>query len=177
MQKVLWTVHYTLDSQCDRLWLCQPGRKGLKRVNGTRNGNEQGPAATTERAGAKRRCALQHGVSLPGCRKRRIRRVKGVAHPERMLQALLLRHGMEARRAETVYRLRSRQPARTPAVKPGTGRKKRTGDYMRLSGKPRQQGGEQSRDGRQLSGVMPAGNIRSENAFLFCTAQCCTRPK
>ncbi|AWO38987.1 hypothetical protein FKL27_25695 [Klebsiella pneumoniae] len=26
MQKVLWTVHYTLDSQCDRLWLCQPGR-------------------------------------------------------------------------------------------------------------------------------------------------------
>ncbi|CAK9887163.1 MAG: hypothetical protein XXXJIFNMEKO3_LKCDNKCA_00111 (plasmid) [Candidatus Erwinia impunctatus] len=31
----------------------------------------------TERAGAKRRCALQPGVSLSGCRKRRIRRVKG----------------------------------------------------------------------------------------------------
>lgn len=49
------------------------------------------------------------------------------APPERRLQALVLRHGMEARRAETVYRLRSRQPARTPAVKPGTGRKQKTG--------------------------------------------------
>ncbi|GKL61057.1 hypothetical protein NUKP61_40860 [Klebsiella variicola] len=76
-------------------------------MNGTRNGNEQRPAATTERTGAKRRCALQPGVSLPGCEKRRIRRVKGAAHPERRLQALVLRHGMEARRAETVYRLRS----------------------------------------------------------------------
>nr|AWM64394.1 hypothetical protein CLEHKFCG_00058 [Klebsiella pneumoniae subsp. pneumoniae] len=45
----------------------------------------------------------------------------------RMLQALVLRHGMEARRAETVYRLRSRQPARTPAMKTGTGRKQKTG--------------------------------------------------
>jgi hypothetical protein len=32
---------------------------------------EQEPAATTKRAGAKRRCALQPGVSLPGCGKRR----------------------------------------------------------------------------------------------------------
>ncbi|ECG8516276.1 hypothetical protein DLR11_14885 [Salmonella enterica subsp. salamae] len=52
---------------------------------------------------------------------------KGAAHPERMLQALVLRHGMEARRAETVYRLRSRQPARTPAMKSGTGRKQKMG--------------------------------------------------
>ncbi|ENZ87741.1 hypothetical protein D088_930140 [Salmonella enterica subsp. houtenae serovar 16:z4,z32:-- str. RKS3027] len=45
-----------------------------------------------------------------------------------MLQALVLRHSMEARRAETVYRLRSRQPARTPAVKTGAGRKQKMGD-------------------------------------------------
>ncbi|EBF0561117.1 hypothetical protein DCU08_23695 [Salmonella enterica] len=30
MQKVLWAVHYTLDSQCDRLWLYKPRRKDSK---------------------------------------------------------------------------------------------------------------------------------------------------
>ncbi|CEB75837.1 O2R_65 [Salmonella enterica subsp. enterica serovar Paratyphi A] len=34
-------------------------------------GNEQGPAATTESACAKRRCALHPGVFLPGCQERR----------------------------------------------------------------------------------------------------------
>ncbi|TVS77147.1 hypothetical protein FP514_00610 [Escherichia coli] len=42
-------------------------------------GNEQGPAATTESACAKRRCALHPGGLLPGCRERRPRRDRGGA--------------------------------------------------------------------------------------------------
>ena len=42
-------------------------------------GNEQGPAATTESACAKRRCPLHPGGLLPGCRERRPRRDKGGA--------------------------------------------------------------------------------------------------
>lgn len=49
-------------------------------------GNEQGPAATTESACAKRRCPLHPGGLLPGCRERRPRRDKGGA-TERSLQA------------------------------------------------------------------------------------------
>ncbi len=61
-------------------------------------GNEQGPAATTESACAKRRCPLHPGGLLPGCRERRpaaFCRDAGsaghgatrVARPERSLQA------------------------------------------------------------------------------------------
>ena len=42
-------------------------------------GNEQGPAATTESACAKRRCPLHPGGLLPGCRERRPRRDRGGA--------------------------------------------------------------------------------------------------
>ena len=42
-------------------------------------GNEQGPAATTESACAKRRCALHPGGLLPGCLERRPRRDRGGA--------------------------------------------------------------------------------------------------
>ncbi|HGW7600149.1 TPA: hypothetical protein ACNRHN_005108, partial [Escherichia coli] len=42
-------------------------------------GNEQGPAATTKSACAKRRCALHPGVFLPGCQERRPRRDRGGA--------------------------------------------------------------------------------------------------
>ena len=47
-----------------------PGEWTQTGDTGTR-GKEQAPAATTKSAGAKRRCALQPGVSLPGCEKRR----------------------------------------------------------------------------------------------------------
>ena len=49
-------------------------------------GNEQGPAATTESACAKRRCPLHPGGLLPGCRERRPRRDRGGA-TVRSLQA------------------------------------------------------------------------------------------
>ena len=42
-------------------------------------GNEQGPAATTESACAKRRCPLHPGGLLPGCQERRPRRDRGGA--------------------------------------------------------------------------------------------------
>lgn len=64
-------------------------------------GNEQGPAATTESACAKRRCALHPGGLLPGCQELRPRRDRGgateAARPERSLQAGGFASGMEAR--------------------------------------------------------------------------------
>ena len=49
-------------------------------------GNEQGPAATTESACAKRRCPSHPGGLLPGCQERRPRRDRGGA-TVRSLQA------------------------------------------------------------------------------------------
>ncbi|NUV05500.1 hypothetical protein MS6194_05039 [Escherichia coli] len=49
-------------------------------------GNEQGPAATTESACAKRRCPLHPGGLLPGCRSAGHGATR-VARPERSLQA------------------------------------------------------------------------------------------
>ncbi|EOA1534018.1 hypothetical protein ACHPQR_004527 [Salmonella enterica subsp. enterica serovar Braenderup] len=43
----MWTVHFTLDSQCGGLWLYQPPATGAKTGNGARSGDEQGAAATT----------------------------------------------------------------------------------------------------------------------------------
>ena len=59
---------------------------GLKGVKGHQVRKEQEPAATTKRAGAKRRCALQPGGRLPGC-KAQVTARKRASHPERMLQA------------------------------------------------------------------------------------------
>ncbi len=55
-----------------------PRRQGLIRVCGTGR-HEQGPAATTESACAKRRCPLHPGGLLPGCQERRPRRDRGGA--------------------------------------------------------------------------------------------------
>jgi len=81
--------------------------------------NEQEPAATTERAGAKRRCpeeARQHyrragesGASVDGCRKRDVKPATVRWKPDR---------------AETVYRLRLRQ-RRFPSGKSPAGRHNR----------------------------------------------------
>ena len=70
---------FTLDSQCGRLWLYQPPATGTHTGVWHPAGNEQGPAATTESACAKRRCPLHPGGLLPGCRERRPRRDRGGA--------------------------------------------------------------------------------------------------
>ncbi len=70
---------FTLDSQCGRLWLYQPPATGTHTGVWHPAGNEQGPAATTESACAKRRCALHPGGLLPGCQERRSRRDRGGA--------------------------------------------------------------------------------------------------
>ena len=59
-------------------------------------GNEQGPAATTESACAKRRCALHPGVVLRDARSAG-HGATGAARPERSLQAGGFASGMEAR--------------------------------------------------------------------------------
>ncbi|EEY3951846.1 hypothetical protein DFX87_23430 [Escherichia coli] len=53
---------FTLDSQCGRLWLYQPPATGTHTGVWHPAGNEQGPAATTKSACAKRRCPLHPGV-------------------------------------------------------------------------------------------------------------------
>ncbi|EJX4927992.1 hypothetical protein OD635_005023 [Salmonella enterica] len=45
----IYRERFTVPGQPGGLWLYQPGRKGLKRGNGTRCDTEQGPAATSER--------------------------------------------------------------------------------------------------------------------------------
>ncbi len=70
---------FTPDSQCGRLWLYQPPATGTHTGVWHPAGNEQGPAATTESACAKRRCPLHPGGLLPGCRERRPRRDRGGA--------------------------------------------------------------------------------------------------
>ncbi|HBX8538704.1 TPA: hypothetical protein MII28_29150, partial [Klebsiella pneumoniae] len=70
---------FTLDSQCGRLWLSMPPATGTHTGVWHPAGNEQGPAATTESACAKRRCPLHPGGLLPGCRERRPRRDRGGA--------------------------------------------------------------------------------------------------
>ncbi|TEZ57609.1 hypothetical protein BON72_00180 [Escherichia coli] len=55
---------FTLDSQCGRLWLSMPPATGTHTGVWHPAGNEQGPAATTESACAKRRCPLYLGSSL-----------------------------------------------------------------------------------------------------------------
>ena len=74
-------------------------------------GNEQGPAATTESACAKRRCALHPGGLLPGCRERRPRRDKGGATvPVAASPGFCVRDGSPSGRRQLRW-LRSRQPA------------------------------------------------------------------
>ena len=74
-------------------------------------GNEQGPAATTESACAKRRCALHPGGLLPGCRERRPRRDKGGATvPVAANPGFRVRDGSPSGRRQLRW-LRSRQPA------------------------------------------------------------------
>ncbi len=91
---------FTLDSQCGRLWLYQPPATGTHTGVWHPAGNEQGPAATTESACAKRRCALHPGVF---CRDARSagHGATGAARPERSLQAGVLRQGWKPARAET----------------------------------------------------------------------------
>ncbi len=72
-------IYLTLDSQCGRLWLYQPPATGTHTGVWHPAGNEQGPAATTESACAKRRCPLHPGGLLSGCRERRPRRDRGGA--------------------------------------------------------------------------------------------------
>ncbi len=62
-----------------RLWLYQPPATGTHTGVWHPAGNEQGPAATTESACAKRRCPLHPGGLLSGCRERRPRRDRGGA--------------------------------------------------------------------------------------------------
>lgn len=61
------------------MWLYQPPATGTHTGVWHPAGNERGPAATTESACAKRRCALHPGVFLPGCQERRPQRDKGGA--------------------------------------------------------------------------------------------------
>ena len=74
-------------------------------------GNEQGPAATTESACAKRRCALHPGVVLPGCQERRPRRDRGGATGTvAASRGFCVRDGSPPGRRQLRW-LRSRQPA------------------------------------------------------------------
>ena len=65
----MWAVHFTLDRQCDRLWLYQPpaegtqeGEKGMSEGAGTRRNGVKARAA-------KRHCALQPGSFIAGVRR------------------------------------------------------------------------------------------------------------
>ena len=81
-------------------------------------GNEQGPAATTESACAKRRCALHPGVVLPGCQERRPRRDRGGATGTvAASRGFCVRDGSPPGRRQLRW-LRSRQPA-PPGGRPG----------------------------------------------------------
>ncbi len=77
-KKILWAVHLPRQSVRQVVAVSAP-------ATGTHTGvwhpagNEQGPAATTESACAKRRCPLHPGGLLPGCRERRPRRDRGGA--------------------------------------------------------------------------------------------------
>ena len=74
-------------------------------------GNEQGPAATTESACAKRRCPLHPGGLLPGCQERRPRRDRGGATGTvAASQGFCVRDGSPPGRRQLRW-LRSRQPA------------------------------------------------------------------
>ena len=74
-------------------------------------GNEQGPAATTESACAKRRCPLHPGGLLPGCRERRPRRDRGGATGTVAASpGFRVRDGSPPGRRQLRW-LRSRQPA------------------------------------------------------------------
>ncbi|EFA4859870.1 hypothetical protein C2D03_17205 [Escherichia coli] len=109
---------FTLDSQCGRLWLYQPPATGTHTGVWHPAGNEQGPAATTESACAKRRCALHPGGLLPGCRERRPRRDKGGATvPVAANPGFCVRDGSPSGRRQLRW-LRSRQPA-PPGGRPG----------------------------------------------------------
>ena len=75
-------------------------------------GNEQGPAATTESACAKRRCPLHPGGLLPGCRERRPRRDRGGATGTVAASpGFRVRDGSPPGRRQLRW-LRSRQPPR-----------------------------------------------------------------
>ena len=87
---------FTLDSQCGRLWLSMPPATGTHTGVWHPAGNEQGPAATTESACAKRRCALHPGVVLRDARSAGHGATEA-ARPERSLQARGFASGMEAR--------------------------------------------------------------------------------
>ncbi len=92
---------FTLDSQCGRLWLYQPPATGTQTGVWHPAGNEQGPAATTESACAKRRCALHPGGLLPGCQERRSRRDRGGATGTVAASTGVWRQGWKPARAET----------------------------------------------------------------------------
>ncbi|EBT1719598.1 hypothetical protein CIH67_14265 [Salmonella enterica] len=109
---------FTLDSQCGRLWLYQPPATGTHTGVWHPAGNEQGPAATTESACAKRRCALHPGVFLPGCQERRPRRDRGGATGTvAASRGFCVRDGSPPGRRQLRW-LRSRQPA-PPGGRPG----------------------------------------------------------
>ena len=77
-QKVLRDVHFTPGLAETVVAVSAPGDRDSYGCVAPA-GNEQGPAATTESACAKRRCPLHPGGLLPGCRERRPRRDKGGA--------------------------------------------------------------------------------------------------
>lgn len=89
--------------------------------------NEQGPAATTGSAARETALPLTARRFLPGCMKRRPRRDWGRASVHGCCTACPSRQGWMPARAETVYRLRSRQPARTPVTGPDRIPSRRTG--------------------------------------------------
>lgn len=77
--KIFMGCSFTLDRQCGRLWLYEPPATGTHTGVWHPAGNEQGPAATTESACAKRRCTLHPGGLLTGCKVRRSQRDRGGA--------------------------------------------------------------------------------------------------
>ncbi len=97
--KILWAVHLPGQSVRQVVAVYAPGDRTHTGVWHPA-GNEQGPAATTESACAKRRCALHPGVVLPGCRSAG-HGATGAARPERSLQAGVLRQGWKPAGAET----------------------------------------------------------------------------
>ena len=88
-------------------------------------GNEQGPAATTESACAKRRCPLHPGGLLPGCRERRSRRDRGGATGTVAASQGVWRQGWKPARAETAS-LAPFTTARPARGTPGKGISRRT---------------------------------------------------
>ncbi len=146
---------------------------GTQKGEKTRRGMSRNPPQRRKARRAKRRCALHPGGFLPGCREHRPRRDRGGASGTDAASRPLRQDGNPLPegpgRDGEAGSVRSMTADRTPIARTETSRKQDMEEYEGVT--------DGLTDGWRLSGIMPAGNIRSENAFLFCTAQCCTRPK